>query len=131
MEQLILHKYQRQITSEDHLRTPDFRNLDRTTLKRFFLQKKTNKPLTKKEIENNRRFLEESSDEQFLRRFNAEDSYIASFIGITPLSEESLTIFVSIDNPGLNAYTGGAVAAPLFAKIAESSLNHLGYFEDE
>ena len=61
----------------------------------------------------------------------AEDSYIASFIGITPLSEESLTIFVSIDNPGLNAYTGGEVAAPLFAKIAESSLNHLGYFEDE
>tara|TARA_Y100000817_G_scaffold312786_1_gene307407 strand:- start:99 stop:1724 length:1626 start_codon:yes stop_codon:yes gene_type:complete len=61
----------------------------------------------------------------------AEDSYISSFIGITPLSEESLTIFVSIDNPGLNAYTGGAVAAPLFAKIAESSLNHLGYFEDE
>ena len=61
----------------------------------------------------------------------AEDSYISSFIGITPLSEESLTIFVSIDNPGLNAYTGGEVAAPLFAKIAESSLNHLGYFEDE
>ena len=61
----------------------------------------------------------------------AEDSYISSFIGITPLSEESLTIFVSIDNPGLNAYTGGAVAAPLFAKIAESSLNYLGYFEDE
>ena len=61
----------------------------------------------------------------------AEDSYISSFIGITPLSEESITIFVSIDNPGLNAYTGGAVAAPLFAKIAESSLNHLGYFEDE
>ena len=28
-------------------------------------------------------------------------------------------------------YTVGAVAAPLFAKIAESSLNHLGYFEDE
>ena len=61
----------------------------------------------------------------------AEDSYRASFIGITPLNEQSLTIFVSIDNPGLNAYSGGAVAAPLFAKIAESSLNHLGYFEDE
>jgi len=61
----------------------------------------------------------------------AEDSYRASFIGITPLNDQSLTIFVSIDNPGLNAYSGGAVAAPLFAKIAESSLNHLGYFEDE
>ena len=56
---------------------------------------------------------------------------IASFAGITPLSDESLTIFVSINNPGLNSYTGGAVAAPVFAKIAESSLNHLGYFEDE
>ncbi|MAR95453.1 MAG: cell division protein FtsI [Gammaproteobacteria bacterium] len=61
----------------------------------------------------------------------AEDLYRASFIGITPLNEQSLTIFVSIDEPGLNAYSGGAVAAPLFAKIAESSLNHLGYFEDE
>ena len=60
-----------------------------------------------------------------------EDSYRASFIGITPLNEQSLTIFVSIDEPGLNAYSGGAVAAPVFAKIAESSLNHLGYFEDE
>ena len=61
----------------------------------------------------------------------AEDSYRASFIGIAPLSDKSLTIFVSIDEPDLNSYTGGSVAAPVFAQIAESSLNHLGYFEDE
>ena len=61
----------------------------------------------------------------------AEDLYVASFAGITPIADESLTIFVSINNPGLNSYTGGDVAAPVFAKIAESSLNHLGYFEDE
>ena len=61
----------------------------------------------------------------------AEDSYRASFIGIAPLNTESLTIFVSIDEPGLNSYSGGAVAAPVFAKIAESSLNYLGYFQDE
>ncbi len=61
----------------------------------------------------------------------AEDSYRASFIGIAPLSTESLTIFVSIDEPGLNSYSGGLVAAPVFAKIAESSLNYLGYFQDE
>jgi len=61
----------------------------------------------------------------------AEDLYRASFVGITPLSEQSLTIFVSIDDPGLNSYSGGSVAAPVFAKIAENSLNHLGYFEDE
>ena len=61
----------------------------------------------------------------------AEDLYIASFIGITPISDDSITIFVSIENPSLNSYTGGTVAAPVFAKIAESSLNHLGYFQDE
>ena len=61
----------------------------------------------------------------------ADDVYRASFIGIAPLSNKSLTIFVSIDNPGLNSYSGGVVAAPVFSKIAESSLNHLGYFEDE
>ena len=61
----------------------------------------------------------------------ADDSYRASFIGITPLSSESLTIFVSIDDPGLNSYSGGVVAAPVFAKIAESSLNYLGYYQDE
>ena len=61
----------------------------------------------------------------------AEDLYRASFVGIAPLSEESLTIFVSIDDPGLNAYSGGSVAAPIFAKIAENSLNYMGYFEDE
>ena len=61
----------------------------------------------------------------------ADDSYRASFIGITPLSNESLTIFVSIDDPGLNSYSGGVVAAPVFAKIAESSLNYLGYYQDE
>ena len=61
----------------------------------------------------------------------AEDLYIASFVGITPISNQSLTIFVSIESPGLNSYTGGSVAAPVFAKIAESSLNHLGYFQDE
>ena len=56
----------------------------------------------------------------------AEDLYRASFVGITPLNKQSLTIFVSIDDPGLNSYTGGAVAAPVFAKIAENTLNHLG-----
>jgi len=61
----------------------------------------------------------------------AEDLYRASFVGIAPISEKSLTIFVSIDDPGLNAYSGGMIAAPLFAEIAESSLNYLGYLEDE
>ena len=56
---------------------------------------------------------------------------MASFVGITPLSDKSLTIFVSIDEPSLNSYSGGSVAAPVFSKIAESTLNYLGYFKDE
>jgi len=61
----------------------------------------------------------------------AEYLYRASFVGIAPIAEESLTILVLIEEPGLNAYSGGAIAAPLFKKIAESSLNYLGYIEDE
>ena len=38
---------------------------------------------------------------------------------------------VSIDNPSLNSYSGGAVAAPIFAKIADSTLNYLGYWYDK
>ena len=56
-----------------------------------------------------------------------DDSYRASFIGIAPANEKSLTIMVSIDDPSLNSYSGGSVAAPVFAKIADSTLNYLGY----
>ena len=55
------------------------------------------------------------------------DSYRASFVGIAPLQKNSLTILVSVDDPNLNSYSGGAVAAPIFSKIADSSLNYLGY----
>ena len=36
-----------------------------------------------------------------------------------------LTIFVNIDEPGLNNYSGGDVAAPLFAAISNDVLNYL------
>ena len=60
-----------------------------------------------------------------------EDKYRATFVGIVPIENNSLTIFVSINEPSLNKYSGGAVAAPLFSLIAESSINHLGYFGNE
>jgi len=61
----------------------------------------------------------------------AKSIYTASFAGIAPLESKDLTIFVSIYQPGLNAYTGGEIAAPLFAEIASDTLNYLGYFESE
>jgi cell division protein FtsI (penicillin-binding protein 3) len=54
-----------------------------------------------------------------------QSKYIASFAGIAPLTSKRLTIFVSIDEPGLNNYSGGSVAAPLFAAISSDVLNYL------
>ena len=51
--------------------------------------------------------------------------YISSFAGIAPLSSKRLTIFVSVEEPGLNNYSGGMVAAPLFAAISKDVLNYL------
>ena len=54
-----------------------------------------------------------------------QSKYIASFAGIAPLKTKRLTIFVNIDEPGLNNYSGGDVAAPLFAAISNDVLNYL------
>ena len=61
----------------------------------------------------------------------AKDLYISSFVGITPIDEKLLTIFVNIDEPDLNAYSGGDVAAPLFSKIAQNSLEYLEVSSEE
>ena len=54
-----------------------------------------------------------------------QSKYMASFAGIAPLKTKRLTIFVNIDEPGLNNYSGGSVAAPLFAAISKDVLNYL------
>ena len=54
-----------------------------------------------------------------------KSKYISSFAGIAPLTSKRLTIFVSVEEPGLNNYSGGAVAAPLFAAISQDVLNYL------
>ena len=52
--------------------------------------------------------------------------YNASFVGFIPSRNPALTIIVLIDSPHGNGYTGGAVAAPIFKRIAEASMRHLG-----
>jgi cell division protein FtsI (penicillin-binding protein 3) len=52
--------------------------------------------------------------------------YNASFVGFLPSRNPALTIIVVIDSPHGNGYTGGVVAAPIFKRIAEASLRHLG-----
>lgn len=55
----------------------------------------------------------------------ANDKYIAWFIGLAPLDAPRIAIAVGIDEPR-GVHTGGAVAAPVFARIAGAMLTHLG-----
>jgi cell division protein FtsI (penicillin-binding protein 3) len=49
-----------------------------------------------------------------------------SFVGFAPSRNPALAIIVMIDSPRDGADTGGVVAAPIFQRIAEDSLRHLG-----
>ena len=52
--------------------------------------------------------------------------YNASFVGFLPSRKPRLAVVVVIDSPHANGYYGGVVAAPIFKRIAEASLRHLG-----
>lgn len=56
----------------------------------------------------------------------AANKYVSSFVGFAPASNPRLIIAVMIDEPGAGQYYGGAVAAPVFAKIMEGALRTLG-----
>jgi cell division protein FtsI (penicillin-binding protein 3) len=49
-----------------------------------------------------------------------------SFVGFVPSRAPALTIIVMIDSPRVGGDTGGAIAAPIFKRIADSALRHLG-----
>ncbi|MBI4511863.1 MAG: transpeptidase family protein [Deltaproteobacteria bacterium] len=55
-----------------------------------------------------------------------DDSYLSSFIGFVPADEPRLVIVVLIDGPRAGKYYGGAVAGPVFARIAGESLKYMG-----
>lgn len=55
--------------------------------------------------------------------------YISSFVGLAPVSRPRLVVAVMIDEPS-GAHYGGAVAAPVFARIVEGSLRALGVAPD-
>jgi cell division protein FtsI (penicillin-binding protein 3) len=56
----------------------------------------------------------------------SQTDYNASFVGFLPSRQPRLTVIVVIDSPRANGYYGGAVAAPIFKRIAEASLRQLG-----
>lgn len=58
-------------------------------------------------------------------RYSASQQNV-SFVGFVPSREPALAIIVMIDSPRVGGDTGGVVAAPIFQRIAEASLRHLG-----
>ena len=52
--------------------------------------------------------------------------YQSTFVGFVPAEQPALSIIVIMDEPGGGQYTGGAVAAPGWSKIASFALQHLG-----
>jgi cell division protein FtsI/penicillin-binding protein 2 len=59
------------------------------------------------------------------KRYSSADHY-ASFTGFVPSRRPELAILVVIDQPKAGGYYGGVVAAPIFQKIADGALRHLG-----
>ena len=59
----------------------------------------------------------------------SKSEYNASFVGFLPSRKPALTIIVVIDSPHAGGYYGGTVAAPIFKRIAEAAVRHLGIAE--
>jgi cell division protein FtsI (penicillin-binding protein 3) len=56
--------------------------------------------------------------------------YVASFVGLAPISEPRLVVAVMIDEPTGAAHYGGDVAGPVFSQIMGGALRTLGVLPD-
>jgi cell division protein FtsI (penicillin-binding protein 3) len=52
--------------------------------------------------------------------------FVAWFIGVVPVESPRLAMVVALDEPRRPSHTGGAAAAPLFARVAAAQLARLG-----
>lgn len=56
----------------------------------------------------------------------AEDRYIASFVGLAPISDPRLIVGVMIDEPSAGQHYGGLVSAPVFSAVVKECMRMLG-----
>jgi cell division protein FtsI (penicillin-binding protein 3) len=54
-----------------------------------------------------------------------QNKYIASFVGMAPMSNPRIVVAVMVDEPSRGKYYGGQVAAPVFARITGETLRTL------
>ncbi|XMB85169.1 stage V sporulation protein D [Mycoplasmatota bacterium WC44] len=55
-----------------------------------------------------------------------DNNYILSFLGIAPMNDPELVVYIAIDNPKNTIQYGGVVAAPLVKEILQEALPLLG-----
>lgn len=58
------------------------------------------------------------------------NKYVASFVGLAPISDPRLIVAVMVDEPTNGIYYGGDVAAPVFSRVMAGSLRTLGVAPD-
>jgi len=63
---------------------------------------------------------------KLVRGVYSKSEYMSSFVGFLPSRKPVAAILVVIDSPRGGSYFGGAVAAPVFKRIAEAAIRHLG-----
>jgi cell division protein FtsI (penicillin-binding protein 3) len=56
----------------------------------------------------------------------SKSDYNASFVGFVPSRKPAVVIVVVIDSPHAGSYYGATVSGPVFKRIAEATLRHLG-----
>lgn len=64
----------------------------------------------------------------------ATGKYVASFVGIAPISDPKITVLVIIDEPDPSNSMGGQIAAPVAGKVMEDVLSYLNIppdYQDE
>jgi len=56
----------------------------------------------------------------------SKQKYFSSFIGFMPSRKPAIAVLVMVDAPSAGPYFGGLVAAPIFKRIGEIAIRHLG-----
>jgi cell division protein FtsI (penicillin-binding protein 3) len=60
----------------------------------------------------------------------SRNKYRGSFVGLAPVSNPRIVVAVTLDEPSVGGYYGGAIAAPVFSSIVTSCLRRLGVQPD-
>jgi cell division protein FtsI (penicillin-binding protein 3) len=56
----------------------------------------------------------------------SKQKYNSSIVGFFPAAKPAVTVLVVIDTPRVGGYYGGVVAGPVFKRIAEVAIQHIG-----